>query len=372
MKIGILTYHRAYNYGAYLQASALCQRLNQEEDLEAELIDFCMVKEKKFYATANYGLKRKLIGTIRGTYGFSKKLENTFIGAQKNPVVIKSDRSLVSDSIEDFAAFVKGKYDLIIAGSDEIWKADGMRGFPTPYWLPGDLGCRKMSYAASARVDFDKVLSEDKIKLLEEYLSDFDYISVRDELTKEQIEKHTDKEVHLNCDPSFLYDFETPELDLNDFLPPHSGYDAALKTVLVMVDERSLAGQVTLTLGGKYNLISMNKANKGMINIPNLEPLQWLALLKQVDFVITSLFHGACFSTVLNRPFLAVGTRRRKSKLAELLSDDAFKGRYIETEDLSSVDFAPIVGDLMTEVDFTEVVQRRRAGFEAFLAAARQ
>ena len=49
IKVGILTFHRAYNYGAYLQACALCNRLNQEEDIECEIIDFRMQKDVEFY-----------------------------------------------------------------------------------------------------------------------------------------------------------------------------------------------------------------------------------------------------------------------------------------------------------------------------------
>ena len=42
MKVGILTYHRSVNYGAYLQALALCKKLNCEQDISAEIIDFRM------------------------------------------------------------------------------------------------------------------------------------------------------------------------------------------------------------------------------------------------------------------------------------------------------------------------------------------
>ena len=42
MKVGILTFHRSLNYGAFLQAVCLCERLNQEKDISAEIIDFDM------------------------------------------------------------------------------------------------------------------------------------------------------------------------------------------------------------------------------------------------------------------------------------------------------------------------------------------
>ena len=49
MKIGILTFHRSVNYGAYLQAMALCKRLNCEPDITAEIIDFRMKCDENHY-----------------------------------------------------------------------------------------------------------------------------------------------------------------------------------------------------------------------------------------------------------------------------------------------------------------------------------
>ncbi len=53
---------------------------------------------------------------------------------------ILSKESLCGDDIEEFQSFVYRKYDIIIADSDEIWRPDGIRGLPKPYFLPGDLG----------------------------------------------------------------------------------------------------------------------------------------------------------------------------------------------------------------------------------------
>ena len=47
-KIGILTFHKAINYGAYLQAFSLSERLKKEfSDCHVEIIDYIPQKEKK-------------------------------------------------------------------------------------------------------------------------------------------------------------------------------------------------------------------------------------------------------------------------------------------------------------------------------------
>ena len=46
MKVGILTFHRAYNYGAILQAYALQEKLF-ENDVQSEIIDYLSTEKKK-------------------------------------------------------------------------------------------------------------------------------------------------------------------------------------------------------------------------------------------------------------------------------------------------------------------------------------
>ena len=40
MRVGILTYHKTHNYGAFLQSYALTNYLNQMSGIQAEIIDY--------------------------------------------------------------------------------------------------------------------------------------------------------------------------------------------------------------------------------------------------------------------------------------------------------------------------------------------
>ena len=40
MRVGILTYHKTHNYGAYLQSYALTNYLNQKNGIQAEIVDY--------------------------------------------------------------------------------------------------------------------------------------------------------------------------------------------------------------------------------------------------------------------------------------------------------------------------------------------
>lgn len=72
-KIGIITFHRAYNYGSALQAYALNKYL-RNLGCEVETIDYCSHKQQELYKL--YEPNRRIIGLARNmqTYWYEKKL----------------------------------------------------------------------------------------------------------------------------------------------------------------------------------------------------------------------------------------------------------------------------------------------------------
>lgn len=375
MKIGVLTYHRAVNYGAFLQAYALCERLNQEEDVEAELIDFQCEKEVKLYNP--YQLKKNLSWILRKR-NIRKIIDDiqkysAFEHARKQMHL--SSSHVISDDCEQFVQMVEGKYDVIIAGSDEIWKVNSYRGFPTPYWLIGDLGCRKFSYAASARTSF-AALSMENQNLLKSALSEFEYIGVRDEDTMSEVEKYTDRQerIHLCCDPSFLYEFHANGQAGREVLQKRYHADNSKKWIGLMIRSPEIVTALRKRYGNQVELISLFERNKGCINAVNLTPFEWMDVIAGLDFVITSYFHGMCFSIINKTPFFSVDNRTDKkdgSKMFELLEKEGMADRYGRTEAeclangtlFKKADKA-LAGEIL---DSNALVQRYREGFSGFL-----
>ena len=323
IRIGILTFHHSENYGAFLQAYALCNRLNEERDIQAEIINFRMKKEYLHYTHRKYRKfpnLRHLLWCIRHyrTYRFKKELNSSLErGYLKMPL---SESALMSDSIEDFQNFVRGKYDLIIAGSDEIWKIDSVRGFPTPYWLPGDLKCRKISYAASSRADFSKLDAgtREQIKI---YLSDFSFISVRDEVTKYNIQKYIlpEREIYIFPDPSFIYEFHPDAGRGRKILKERAGLDPLKKTAVVMMEDSEIAEQIRSEIADEYQLIAVFSRKKGYRNLGKLDPFEWLDVIAGADMICASYFHAVCFSIIFGTPFVAFAADGKESKLSAVL-----------------------------------------------------
>lgn len=369
MKIGILTYHRACNYGAFLQSCALCSRLNQEENIDAEIIDYRMQKEANMYSLDHWSLLDKL--RFKKKYNFTKQVYDTFAKIDFSYAGMKLSReSIVSNNMDDFQKLVKDKYDVIIAGSDEIWKADSFRGFPTPYWLIGDLGCRKFACAVSARNDFSK-LDDDKIDIMHKALNDFEFVSVRDEATYDEIRKHLNKDKILFkcCDPSFIYDFDVPNMDLSKVLEGKAILNPEKKNVVVMTEQPKIAAKIRKQLGKEYNLISLFHWHKGYISIPNLTPAQWLTVIKNADMVLASYFHAICFSIKMQVKFFALGSPGKSAKVKDLLSNSSLEQYYLDNaiQVLDNIDLKKVLNSEIDEKLYSAFIDNQSSKFKNLL-----
>lgn len=377
MKVGILTYHRALNYGAFLQAICLCKRLNQEEDVYAEIIDYDMLSIQNLYKQltgntiknrikylANVLLKKNYIVVLDIFEAFQR-------GYEKARDLLSKD-SLISDDMDAFTTFVKGKYDVIISGSDEIWKIKPARSFPNPYFLPGDLGCRKFSYAASARMNFGS-LPKDQHGKLNGYLKDYEFVSVRDRLTYSAVQKEgiSEEKLMLSCDPSFLYDFPENENGVRDLLKGKCKLDPN-KKILVLADiHRKTAESIVSQVKDEYNVISTSLKNSKCINLSDLDPFEWRLLISKADMVVSSIFHGVCFCIANNTPFVAVAREDKKSKLQELLYNTELESRYVEEKDALSLDWKKTFSLARENADYRDFVLRQRKNFDIFLEKLR-
>ncbi len=372
MKIGILTYHHACNYGAHLQACALCSRINQEPDMEAEIIDFRMTKEADYYSNKAWSLKRR-IKNFRA-YRFTMNVYKAFDRADCSMGIAKrSSESLTSDSIEKFTGFVKDKYDIIVAGSDEIWNTKSFRGFPTPYWLPTDVGARKISYAASSRVDFTKMSEEDRNKV-KSILSEFEFLGVRDDITYDQIKNLIgDEKLCKCCDPSFIYNFEVGN-KLSDKITGNSSFDSSKKTILLMTENDAIAEKVVNCVKGRYNIISVFHWHSGCINIADLDPAEWLETIKNVDLVMASYFHAICFSIMQKTRFIALETPGKSAKLMDLVADTKFEDKL--KRDAINVISSSLIDESINaeliEEEYDEFINEKRSNINCFIEALRR
>lgn len=361
-KIGILTYHRAHNFGAYLQAMALCQKLNQYEFIKAEIIDFRMCREVDSYSSISFFLKP--IRPLKAKF-YRKKYE-AFCKAQDSAKHLYSKESIISDSIEDLRNMINGKYDIVVVGSDEVWKIDGYRGLPAPYFLPGEFGCRKFAYAVSSRSDFSNIAKKDYTKLLED-INSFEYIGVREKITRDRLRNlvANKKIIHLNYDPTFIFDFDISDVDITAIYKKYN-ISENKKTIVLMSDNGKINKKIALSLGRKYNFVSVFDYNIGYKNIADISPYEWLSIIKNADLVITNYYHAACFSIIYSRPFLVFGSKEKSSKIEELFDGNCLNDRYIKDADdiKTRKELKCLIERSFKPIDGSEFINRARNNFE--------
>ena len=297
--IGVLTFHKVANYGAYYQALA------QAKALEAKVIDA---------SCASY-----LSHTSR---------EQIFVDSRKSEMNLTT-QTLVSSLQKDWIRFLNDiSISTIVVGADEIWKTIDGKGY-SPFLLEGFEGRKTASAVSANRLDYLS-LSQEALQRVGEALSDFQLIGVRDQHTYDflsHVQERTGIEIEkeLVPDPTWSLDFsikkkksQKPKLGLSlitNLTPTHKAFYENLMGSFKNYEKEAV--RVPSPLSDR--------------NLLNLSPLEWVEWIGSLDFLITDSYHHAIFAMKLGIPFLAVEGKRLgkyQTKLEFLLQD--FPYLYID------------------------------------------
>lgn len=338
MKIGILTYHRSHNYGALLQAIALKKVLN-DMGHEATFIDYWPIYHRHLYAKINFAYLKDL--GYRGKYRYIKDcLKNYSYRCQR----IANFNSFISEYIEPYVSRMNETYDVIIHGSDQIWrKQPEWKKYNPIYFGKHNIKTkRKISYAAS----MGQISSNEEDKeTLREYLSCLSSISVRETDLKEFVEtlgfvcyQHIDPTVLLTGEEWKKTIGIKPENEgkyvlYYHLLPDSFDYDQ----IESFAREKGLGLKVIYSEAMRKNTVEQ---------ITTGDPLVFLHLIYNAAFVFTSSFHGLVFSLLFQKPFYAAfayNSGRAKSLLDMLgLSDRLLDPCSYVPNDDHEIDFCKV------------------------------
>ena len=365
MRVGILTYHRSHNYGAFLQAYSLCAKLNEYENIDCEIVNYNLLTQDQVYKKKRW--KRPI-------YSISYiKQDHMFIDAQKDQKL--SDDLILENDYIKVLDLLDRKYDVLVTGSDEIWRK-GTRGFPNVYWLPGKYSFTKMSYAASGRMLLEKIPDSMKRELKDLYL-DYKYIGVRDECTQNMVNSVIGEDTAFrNCDPTFFYDRFKEKQELKKSIRVKYKLPNK-KIVAVIYDRPSLIKELRKRLGKDYYFVCLTRpmynANK---NLCDVDPFEWADIIGGADFVVTAYYHPMLFALNQNTPFMAIDRRANKktietSKLFDLLSYSQMEDRYGMSEDISDEFWDKLADRIKGETndertDFSKVIAEQKSLFDSF------
>ncbi|MBE5871402.1 MAG: polysaccharide pyruvyl transferase family protein [Lachnospiraceae bacterium] len=362
MKIGILTYFASINYGAFLQAYSLQFVLKERygNNVIVEMINYDSKKSHDFYTHWR---------NEKDVYKYSK-----FIECRKK--LNLTENALISDDINELSQYIKGQeYDVVIVGSDEVWKTDGMRGFPNAYWLNYDIGrAIRAAYAVSGRSDYS-LLSVKQKEFIKESVERFEYIGTRDRITLKELSHISEHEVYSNCDPCFLMaDF----FRIKDLERIRTKWELSSKKpcVLILCNDYRFTIQFFREYNDDFNILGGFIRNKEFTHkyIYEVNPLELQELIAISDIVITDLFHGTVFSLIQEASFISIENEKcGRGKIENLLLENDLADNLIykckDTDAFVKEIYIKIIGKLRTrKPEYDLIIENEKKKADSFFS----
>ena len=314
MKVGIITFHRALNYGALLQAFALRYSLSKL-GAEAQILDYRNPIMEDMYSYPSFlqrkNLKDKVKFLLQGKSELKRraKFENyrsKYLNLS-NELHTEEDMKLVSD-----------KYDKFITGSDQVWNY-GAHNFDKNYFLEFvNESTKKYSYAASVGISS---LPKDYIAEYKSALSDFAMCSVREKQGLEILRTLGIENRRIDLDPTMLLTKEEWLSQFNISVNPKQKYIFAYyfeltDTLRSYIEQLAKKMDCTVVFVGNPLKVPFRCKCKAL---KTADPIDFVNAIANAEYVVTNSFHGTAFSIIFNKKFYV-----------ELLKTDAKVNSRIE------------------------------------------
>ncbi len=259
---------------------------------------------------------------------FENKYKNSFTAKFTNKYFILTTKV---NNFEDFCE-LNNNADIFIAGPDQIWNSAIIKSHCTNvtnsiYFL--DFVCnenKKISYAASfGEAEFK---GEQKNKFIfSHFIKQFDAISIRED---DGIDILKNEFGVTNAAQLIDGAFHIPKTLLNDMTQNYEAKEKYIACyVLPYYRKEKWYRKYLNTISEKLNYPI--KEMKFNLKTPVEE---WLAFLKNAEFVISDSYHAIVFSIIFNRPFIQIKNASSQSRFESL-----FRVLDIENNSISKFDY---------------------------------
>ena len=341
-KLGIITFNRASNYGAVLQAYALksvCESLGYEvhivnytkgirDDNPTPINDFVKARNRK----------RATVKFVRGCLGYfwNKKRWDGFVDF-RNRYLNESIRCSTKEEVEAL------EYDAYVVGSDQIWNYNITGNAFDPVYF-GDFANEAVSvlYAASSH---DTPFPLDKELEFKQLLSGTKAgIGIREQKLADYVGKLTGNNYPVVLDPVLLAGREIMESIVEDEHPKNP------YILVYQIDSNPTSDISVKTLEARFgcDVYTMTVPRIGSFygRKGTAGPEKFLALLKNAEFLVTNSFHGIALSLLFEKQFYVyenTGVMSRIDGLLETLELNKRKVKMVSDIDFNNViDYVPV------------------------------
>lgn len=325
--IGLCIKHQHENYGGILQAFATVgyfEKLNidyelvrytRKKTLAESIKDVPRILNAVWLNSRYEGVQRRLSLRIHPAYA-----KNNAVRMQAFARFKAWAFNRFSEEYVGYKALCEGgkKYTAVITGSDQLWSPAGL---PTNYYnlmfAPDEI--LKISIASSFGV---KEIPWYQKKRTTKFLNRIEYISMRENRGSEIVKELTGRTVPTILDPVFFFSAEewlecipnvkeiTEPYVFVYFLGNHPEYRRQVER---------FAGQnglkiVTLRHMDQY---VASDESFGDISPYDVDPGQFLNLLRNARYVFTDSFHGTAFSIINQKQFVVFNRYRESSSVSK-------------------------------------------------------
>lgn len=344
MKIGIITFHSAHNYGACLQAYAL-QTLLNNNGYDVNIIDFrneFIDKNFRPFAIREGNIYRKIRSIAINIVCLNKNVKR-YLNFKRfiNSYYILTDKVTPSNLDDKLGQY----FDVIITGSDQVWNPNLAGGLLDAYTL--NWGCeetKRIAYAASVG---DVKIVQNNVEKFRNKLKKIDNISVRETDLKKELEIILEKNINVVLDPTLLLGVDF--WNSMAISGPKEKYLFAYA-----IGNHDIHQQFVNYVSEKMNMpvIHVERRNKYknvLLNCYEAGPCEFLGLVRDSQIVITTSFHSTVFSILFHKQFWVVPPSDTGERILELLKLVGLTNRIIGGEN----DFDKV--DLQNSINYSEV-----------------
>lgn len=314
-KIGILTFHNAYNFGAVLQAYALREYLQKNSNCIVEIINYKneqIEKEKlRWKGLFRNNIIKELARNLLTTPYYLKldKVFSDFVNKY-----LTADNEIKREELSSL------KYDMYLVGSDQVWNLDltgSDKAFFCDFAMPESICC---SYAASIG---SSAFSNEELQNYKRLIDRFSIISFREKELVPIFEKIAlEKKICSVVDPVFLLtQDEWNSMASSSARKPYVlffcvGYNAELEPTLEFA--KKLANEKNMELLYLSNQDIWYK-HRELHHCGVVSPCEFLGYIRNASYVVTNSFHATAFSIIFHCEFYSEIGLKRNGRIKNIL-----------------------------------------------------
>lgn len=333
MKIGILTYQRAENYGALLQAYATMTYLRSLGH-EVSFVDYWpkyhydyfklfpwyQVKKRKHIKKLLFLLK--LVIWVKPRFMRKKNLTrfmHEHLGLSEYP-----DYNESSDRTE--------RFDAVVYGSDQIWRKQNLGGVGFDDWYFGSdyiRADRKIVYAGSMGVIQTSVRDDEYVRTM---MGNFNNISVREKDLQTYLSS-LGVQSTLVSDPVFFLSYAQWKNLAGQYKQKRKYilFYNLLNTKESLRVAEALKKETNLPIVEITKIMSFKNVRSRYQTTASVE--HFLQLIDGAEYVVSNSFHGVAMSVIFRKQFFAAGMGERANRAKSLLGQINLPERYITDSD---------------------------------------